>query len=112
MGELRRIRPRTFIRAEHFCLCAPFGGPLSVQTRSEEQDGKQSGGFELLEPHFWIIASLGEFPQKAPLAGETGLLWLGQRRTCAKELRNRLSRSFDKLDREPRTSPSVSVLRE
>ena len=111
VGELRRVRPRASTLAEHHCLCAPFGGPLSVQTRSDEQNGKQSGGFELLEPHFWITASLGESTRNAPLAGETGLLWLGHRRTCGQELMNWLSRWFDKLDREPRTSQSLSVLR-
>ncbi len=109
VGELLRVRPRASTLAEHLCLCAPFGGPLSVQTRSDEQNGKQAEGFELLEPHFWITASLGESTSNAPLAGETGLLRLEQRRTCGQELLNRLSRWFDKLERDPRTSQSVSV---
>lgn len=103
-GELRRVRPRASTVPEHLCLCAPFGGPLSVQSRSDEQNSKRTESFELLEPHFWITVALKESSTNAPLAGETGILELGERHTCGQELVNWLSRKFDQLGRDPSAS--------
>ncbi len=100
VGQLQRVRPRASTAPEHLCLCAPFGGSLPVRPKDDKQSGKRTEGFELLEPHFWITVALDEPNTNAPLAGETGLLRLGQRRTCGEELLNRLSRKFDQLGRD------------
>lgn len=101
VGQLQRVRPRASTAPEHLCLCAPFGGSLPVRSKDDKQNGKRTEGFELLEPHFWITVALDEPNTNAPLAGETGLLRMGHRRTCGEELLNRLSRKFDQLEHEP-----------
>ncbi|MBC7819818.1 MAG: hypothetical protein IAG10_23285 [Planctomycetaceae bacterium] len=72
-----------------------------MRSRDDGQGGKRTDGFELLEPHFWITVALDESNTDAPLAGETGLLRLGQRRTCGEELLNCLTRKFGQLGRDP-----------
>lgn len=101
-GRVRRIRPRASTTPEHLGLCAPFGGPLAVQTRDEDVHGnRRTTGFELLEPQFWITISLDDSAGSAPFAGETGVLRLSQQRSCAEELWIRLSKWLRRLSQEP-----------
>ena len=102
-GEMRRVQPRASTRPEHLCLCAPFGGPLAVQTRVDEHGDRRTEGFELLEPHFWIAISLNGATRSTPLAGETGVLRLNPRQTCGPKLMSWLSHWISTFGRESRT---------
>lgn len=103
VGQLKRVRPRASTHPEHLCLCAPFGGPLAVQTQVDQRGDRRTEGFELLEPRFWMTISLNESTNHAPLAGETGVLRLSHHRTCGLQLAHWLSSWVDQWSRNPQT---------
>lgn len=100
VGELRRVQPRASTRPEHLCLCAPFGGPLAVQTHVDAHGDRRTEGFDLLEPHFWIAVSLTEATRSTPLAGETGVLRWNPRQTCGLKLMSWLSHWISTFGRD------------
>lgn len=99
-GQVRRVRPRASTQPEHPCLCAPFGGPLAVQTQTDQHSDVRTDGFQLLEPHFWMTISLNGSAHRMPFAGETGVLRLTQQRSCGSQLMNWLSRWSDQRNRD------------
>ncbi|HLQ43881.1 MAG TPA: efflux RND transporter periplasmic adaptor subunit, partial [Planctomycetaceae bacterium] len=87
-GRIERIHPRASKTPEHTCLCAPFGGPLPVQTLPSEESHRppNANSFEFLQPHFRLNVSLDQHARDNPLAGELGWISFGHQRTCAGQM--------------------------
>lgn len=93
-GRLQRIHPRASTTPEHLCLCAPFGGPLPVQSLPDEvaNRSRSTSNFELLQPHFRLTFTLEDQSTPQPFAGEIGWINLDHRQTCGQHLLTWLSR--------------------
>ncbi len=93
-GRLQRIHPRASTTPEHPCLCAPFGGPLAVQSLPDEaaNRSRSTNNFELLQPHFRLTFSLEDQSTQQPFAGEIGWINLDHRQTCGEYLLTWFSR--------------------
>lgn len=87
-GRLLRIHPRASTIPEHPCLCAPFGGPLPVQSLPDEaaNRSRSTNNFELLQPHFRLTYSLDDQSAQQPFAGEIGWINLDHRQSCGEHL--------------------------
>ncbi len=95
-GRLQRIHPRATTTPEQLCLCAPFGGPLPVQSIPEEaaNRSRSTSGFELLQPHIrlTVVMDANADAGHQPFAGEIGWINLERRQSCGEHLLAWLSR--------------------
>lgn len=87
-GRLQRIHPRATTTPEQICLCAPFGGPLPVQSVPDEtaNRSRSTNGFELLQPHIRLTVALDADAGDQPFAGEIGWINLERRQSCGEHL--------------------------